>query len=216
MYLHNITNSSKMIVIFTFFLLLNSYLFGQINGKKIAVYEIDNIKFHVESMDFKYEFGDTVDILYRVINNSNNDIYIFDPTQYYSLANVQPKYDSDNCQYLYKLGGSWLHKLGYVLNLKLIHLEFSSEFVHTFKLILKPLHKNNSCNYGVAPWRENEDLLTYFTLFDIGFIPITDSLKIKTADEKGYMDFETIENTIFFEGHLRRFYLGPLWFQIKK
>ncbi|RMF54605.1 MAG: hypothetical protein D6748_16225 [Calditrichaeota bacterium] len=211
------SENSKLFINILLVLFINiaiANIYAQSVGNRVVKYSLNNLIFSADLPDFIYSYNDTVNIQYSVINHSKMTVYIFDPTQYYSPATVEPGYDSTYCLYKYKLGGSWFYNLGYINELKLTKIEPDSKYEYTFRLILQRKSQKQRCLYGLAPSREPEGLISRQVTFDIGFIPTSDSLRLKSLN-KGYVDFESVKDVIYFEGHLRRFFLGPLWFRIK-
>ena len=204
---------------------LSSDLFGQIN--RVVQCEVESITFKAEMLDFNYlisrdtsiyyHLGDTIKIKYSVKNNNDKSIYIFDPHQFYWDSSREPHWDSCLCRYIYKyLGGSWFYKPGYNPMLMLIKLDPSDEYQYSFEFILLENKYQEHCKFGIEKSRDWENTRTNLILFDIGYVSESDSIKFTEEDEEGYLYFSNMRSGVYFDALLRRFYLGPLMFRIRK
>jgi len=206
-----------------FLLGCSTTLQGQMN--RIAQCKVEDIIFRVEMLDYDYttirdsstynKIGDTLEIKYSVINNSDKSIYIFDPKQFYWDSSREPYWDSCFCSYIYRqLGGSWSYRPGHNPMLMLVKLDPDDEYQYTFRYIL--LSKNrNHCRFDISESMNWEDLRTNLILFDIGYVFESDSIKFTDEDKDGYIYFKDDKSESRFYIYLRRFLLGPLTFRIK-
>jgi hypothetical protein len=211
--------------IFILFISYSLNLYGQI--KTIVQSEVENIIFKAEVLNYSgfvlrdtslyYKIGDTVEIEYSVTNNSTEAIYVFDPsaTTPYSLTN--PEKDSLYCRYIFPLGGTYFYEhRAEKQYLKLIKLAPSETLEHTFRYVLSEEMTGENCEFGVEKSRSRGDEKTNLILFDIGYVFISDDIRLTEEDEEGYRNITNWKDAFLFEAHLRKFYLGPLIIEFRK
>ncbi len=202
-----------------------SSLSGQIN--RVIQCDVEGITFKAEMLDYShaisrdtslyYHIGDTIKVKYTVTNNNDKSIYIFDPMQLYWDSSREPDWDSCFCRYIYEhLGGSWFFNPGYNPGLMLIKLESSRKYQYTFEFILLGDKYLDHCKLGINKSRDWQNTKTNLILFDIGYVFESDSIKFTKEDAEGYINFTDLRKGVYFDAHLRRFYLGPLMFSIRK
>jgi hypothetical protein len=184
-------------------------VFGQKCDVKSSMFISDSIFFKIEIEDKIYEVTDTLLIKYKVENNSDKSIYIFNPKQFY----WEPK---DFHSILY-FGGSWIFQLGYECEPMLIELKGFSNFEYNIILYFNRTDNETNINQLLI---ENEvfDRNYIFKIFslNVGFFKDTHKVSVKNVGTEKIVEFGSESDAMKFMIQLKRFVLGPLVVKLKK
>lgn len=169
----------------------------------------DSIYFKIEIEDKIYEVTDTLLIKYRVENNSEKSIYIFNPKQFYwELKDFHP---------ILYFGGSWIFQLGYVCEPKLIELKSFSNFEYNIILYFNRTDNETNINQLLI---ENEvfdrDYIFKILSLNVGFFKDTHKISVKNVGTDKIVEFGSESDAMKFMIKLKRFVLGPLVVKLKK
>ena len=179
--------------------------------KKISLFMYNGIEFCIEQSNLEFNIKDSFDIKYKVSNNKDYGIYIFDPASYHEkISNLS--FDSNSCFNKIELGGNWLFNIGYQNILILRKIESKSNYEFNFRCVINRSGINDNCGKWI-----NHTLIylsnnLLFSLFiNIGFIKekdINDLIKMNKIDEN-VIEYEV--KSLDFEDKINRIILGPIW-----
>ena len=205
----------KIKVIFIIIFLVLSEVHAQEYSTKIAEYKKNDIVFRIQFNDILYKIHDTLSVNYKVINNSDSTIYIFDPLGYYYKPYGLNNSDSKSCYFELELGGSWMLLLGYEQIIFVKKIEKYSEYDYEFKFVIKNKSFENSCNNQIfQPYHSDVPIINGVFL-NIGYLDNIGTLTsiVNKIEEIKFdeIEFKSDKDGMWFEENLNRFLLGPLW-----
>lgn len=177
---------------------------------RAAIVKDKNITLYISLIDKVYKLSDTVNIDLRIENNSNINIYVFNPA-----SNIQPiGFDSSNCQYTLEFGGNYNYRLGFTNYTNFIKTLPKSKKTYKIPIILKDKYACN-CNFGVNDaWRDPPNTFSFSIVLNVGYYVNNGNIKFIYKDK--FLDFNSDEDGLNFESKLKRVFLGPLWIRFTK
>lgn len=177
--------------------------------------ELEGVCFTASVADLIYSINDTITFSYDVTNFQNDTIYVISPHFRYWKVGVKGLWDSLTCNYIYDLGGLYYFNPGYNSEMEIVGLARGETFHYNFKFVVTEEPRNGECISGLNfEWKDLPNVRSQSIWVYTSFIPSSNDLKLR-RNVSGLMDFSNFESARFFESHLRRINLGPLWFRMK-